>query len=115
MVRIWGSHSSWVMCSDFYDSGTSPGLFLPFRYKIDMATAAQRGRLVTITMDGKLDIWDFDPSRQAIFKDRAAVNQPQLIKEKKGAPDIAINIASSPSFPGLCMAVTRRNVVVSER
>ena len=21
MVRIWGGHSSWVTCSDFYDSG----------------------------------------------------------------------------------------------
>ncbi|KAI8142674.1 hypothetical protein BJV82DRAFT_613847 [Fennellomyces sp. T-0311] len=94
VVRIWGSHSSWVMCSDFYDS------------------VAQRGRLVTITMDGKLDIWDFDPSRQAIFKERAAVNQPQLIKETEGAPDIAIDIVSSASFPGLCMAVTRRNVVI---
>ena len=63
-------------------------------------------------MDGKLDIWDFDPSRQAIFKDRTFVDQSQLVKENEGIPDIAINISSNPSFPGLCMATTRRNVVV---
>ncbi|KAG2219959.1 hypothetical protein INT45_002173 [Circinella minor] len=94
VVRIWGGHSSWVTCSDFYD--------------ID----AERGRLVTITMDGKLDIWDFDPSRQAIFKDRTPVDQSQLVKEDDKIPDIAINISSNSSFPGLCMATTRRNVVI---
>ena len=73
--------------------------------------AAKRSRLVTVTMDGKLDIWDFDVAGQVIFKDRSSENQPKLIKET--ISDRVIGLKSCPFFHGLCMVLTRKNAIVS--
>lgn len=73
--------------------------------------AAKRSRLVTVTMDGKLDIWDFDVAGQVIFKDRSSENQPRLIKETTS--DRVIGLKSCPFYHGLCMVLTRKNAIVS--
>ncbi|KAI7885769.1 WD40 repeat-like protein [Lichtheimia hyalospora FSU 10163] len=92
VVRVWGSHPNWVTCADFYDP------------------VAKRSRLVTVTMDGKLDIWDFDVAGQVIYKDRSSENQPKLIKETTS--DRVIGLKSCPFFHGLCMVLTRKNAIV---
>lgn len=72
-----------------------------------------RARLMTITIDGRLDVWDFEPFKQAIYKDRGVVNQPDIIKLEKAAYDAALDITGHPSIPNLCMVVTRCNVMAS--
>lgn len=72
-----------------------------------------RARLMTITIDGRLDVWDFEPFKQAIYKDRGVVNQPDIIKLEKAAYDAALDITGHPSIPNLCMVITRCNVMAS--
>lgn len=72
--------------------------------------ASGRRKLLTITIDGRLDIWDFDLVRQVVYKERAVDNQPALSNGYQ--VDMAFDLQSNPDIPGLCMTVTRKSVMV---
>ncbi|KAL0073472.1 WD40-repeat-containing domain protein [Phycomyces blakesleeanus] len=94
VVRVWGSHPNWVTCTDFYDP------------------VSRRGRLATLTMNGRLDVWDFDVSRQIVLKDQSAVYQSLLVKDTNDMFDVAFDLISNEKMPSLCMALTSRNVII---
>lgn len=65
-------------------------------------------------MDGYLHVWDFDASQQVVYKDKS-VDIPCLIrKQADDSLDTVLDLTSSASLPGLCMAVTNHNVMVRE-
>lgn len=68
---------------------------------------------MTITIDGHLDIWDFEPFKQAIYKDRGVLNQPDIVKQEKRVYNAALDLIGHPSIPNLCMVVTHRSVMGS--
>ncbi|KAI9314144.1 hypothetical protein BX666DRAFT_1970762 [Dichotomocladium elegans] len=92
IVRVWGGHSNWVMCTDFYD------------------TVVERTRWVTLTTDARLDIWEFDPVRLEFEKDRSVRNPPLLIQNNSN--DRLLHIVGSSRFQGLCMALTHRQATI---
>ncbi|KAG0174802.1 hypothetical protein DFQ30_002724 [Apophysomyces sp. BC1015] len=72
---------------------------------------SNRSRLVTLTMDGRLDMWDFDSSKQIVFKDQAAANESQVVIDTDGF-DPSFDLISSPHCPGLCMVLTSQHVML---
>ncbi|KAI8637841.1 hypothetical protein BD408DRAFT_374442 [Parasitella parasitica] len=93
VVRVWGGHSNWVTCMDFYDPD------------------AKRSRLLTVTIDGKLNIWDFDTTKHIIYKDQTAPNRPSILSNTTSF-DSAFNLIGNPLIPGMCMALTSKNVMI---
>lgn len=93
VVRVWGGHSNWVTCMDFYDPDT------------------KRSRLLTVTIDGKLNIWDFDATKHIIYKDQTIPNRPSILNNTTSF-DSAFNLIGNSSIPGMCMALTSKNVMI---
>ncbi|KAI8979974.1 hypothetical protein BDB01DRAFT_837012 [Pilobolus umbonatus] len=92
VVRVWGGHSNWVTCMDFYDPDTD------------------RLRLITLTIDGRLDIWDFDALKHIVYKDQSVPNRPLLLKNTTSF-DAAFNLIGNDSIPHMCMILTSKNVM----
>ncbi|KAI7871474.1 hypothetical protein BDF14DRAFT_1761428 [Spinellus fusiger] len=92
VVRVWGGHLNWVTCTEFHD------------------TVTNCTRLATLTMEGQLDVWDFDISKQIVLKDQSATYEP--LKDKQDHFDIAFDLINHEHIPGLCMALARRNVIL---
>ncbi|KAL7324428.1 hypothetical protein PS15p_209621 [Mucor circinelloides] len=93
VVRVWGGHSNWVTCMDFYDPDT------------------KRSRLLTVTIDGNLNIWDFDVTKHIIYKDQTIPNRPSILSNTTSF-DSAFNLIGNPSIPGMCMALTSKNIMI---
>ncbi|CAO3613085.1 unnamed protein product [Mucor hiemalis] len=93
VVRVWGGHSNWVTCMDFFDPGTN------------------RSRLLTVTIDGRLDIWDFDATKHIIYKDQTVPNRP-LILNNTTSFDSAFNLVGNKDLPGTCMTLTSKNIMI---
>ncbi|KAG2228566.1 hypothetical protein INT48_008735 [Thamnidium elegans] len=93
VVRVWGGHSNWVTCMDFYDPDTN------------------RSRLLTVTIDGRLDIWDFDATKHIIYKDQSAPNRP-LILNNTTSFDSAFNLIGNKEMSGICMTLTSKNIMI---
>ncbi|KAI9027632.1 hypothetical protein CLU79DRAFT_587841 [Phycomyces nitens] len=72
----------------------------------------RRRRLATLTMNGRLDVWDFDVSRQIVLKDQSAVYQSLLGKDSNDMFDVAFDLVNNEQMPSLCMALTSRNVII---
>ena len=60
-------------------------------------------RLLTVTIDGKLDVWDFDSTKHVIFKDRANTYTPF---------DRAFDLLSNPTQPDMFLALSDKKVMV---
>ena len=68
--------------------------------------------MLTVTIDGKLNIWDFDATKHIIYKDQTLPNGPSLLSNTTSF-DSAFNLIGNASVPGLCIALTSKHVVVS--
>lgn len=73
-----------------------------------------RSRLLTVTIDGRLDIWDFDATKHIIYKDQSAPNRP-LILNNTTSFDSAFNLVGNKDVPGICMTITNKNIMVSQK
>ncbi|GAN10288.1 conserved hypothetical protein [Mucor ambiguus] len=93
VVRVWGGHSNWVTCMDFHDPDT------------------KRSRLLTVTIDGKLNLWDFDATKHIIYKDQTMPNGPSIVSNTASF-DSAFNLIGNASVPGMCMALTSKHIMV---
>lgn len=71
----------------------------------------KRSRLLTVTIDGRLDIWDFDATKHIIYKDQSVPNRP-LILNNTTSFDSAFNLVENKDMPGICMTLTSQNMMV---
>jgi hypothetical protein len=78
---------------------------------IDWAIDTKRSRLLTVTIDGRLDIWDFDATKHIIYKDKTVPNKPLLLNNT-ALSDSAFNLVGNPLVPGMCMTLTSKNIMV---
>ncbi|KAI8388612.1 WD40-repeat-containing domain protein [Radiomyces spectabilis] len=104
VVSVWGGHANWVVCTDF----------CPERI-LSSTGAQQQGqqpKLVTMTMDGRLDTWNFDVSKQIIYKDKSILHQPLSSDQTVSTFNAHFDLISSDSTPGICMALTDEKVVI---
>lgn len=74
----------------------------------------KRSRLLTATIDGKLDIWDFDAAKHIIYKDQS-IPTKTLPLNNALTFDTAFNLIGSESIPGLCMILTSKNIMVKKK
>jgi hypothetical protein len=72
---------------------------------------SKRSRLLTVTIDGRLDIWDFDATKHIIYKDKTVPNKPSLLNDTTSF-DSAFNLVGNPLIPGMCMTLTSKNILV---
>lgn len=79
-------------------------------YQITVDT--NRSRLLTVTIDGRLDIWDFDATKHIIYKDQSAPNRP-LILNNTTSFDSAFNLVGNKETSGICMTLTSKNIMVN--
>lgn len=114
---MWGGHSNWVTCMDFYDPGNKERYEPPLRriliymfFVVDI----KRSRLLTVTIDGRLDIWDFDATKHIIYKDQSVPNRP-LILNNTTSFDSAFNLVENKDMPGICMTLTSQNMMVQKK
>ncbi|KAI8970454.1 hypothetical protein BDF20DRAFT_891371 [Mycotypha africana] len=89
VVRVWGGHSNWVTCMDFFDSDKN------------------RWKLLSMTIDGKLDIWDFDVSKHIIYKDQAHTNSSLQLNDTT-----IFDLIGNKYMLGLYMTITCENVMI---
>lgn len=76
-----------------------------------MTIDTNRSRLLTVTIDGRLDIWDFDATKHIVYKDQSVPNRP-LILNNTTSFDSAFNLVGNPAIPGICMTLTSKNIMV---
>lgn len=90
VIRVWGGHSNWVTCMDFCE----PSL--------------DKSRLMTVNMEGCLDIWDFDSSNHVIYKVQSISNK--ILGDAICSPTLSLfrNRTSSRLF----MILTSKNVLI---
>lgn len=106
---------------DFYDPGKLPYIYIIYKTPIShlfiiyihTPKDTKRSRLLTVTIDGKLNIWDFDATKHIIYKDQTIPNRPSILNNTTSF-DSAFNLIGNPSIPGMCMALTSKNVMVIE-
>lgn len=73
---------------------------------------AERSRLLTVTIDGRLDIWDFDATKHIIYKDKSVPNK-SLFMNNTAFFDTAFDLVGTPLIPGICMVLTSKNIMVN--
>lgn len=98
---------------DFYDPGKSKTFFICILYKyLSITVDTNRSRLLTVTIDGRLDIWDFDATKHIIYKDQSAPNRPLLLNNTTSF-DSAFNLVGNKEMSGICMTLTSKNIMVN--
>ncbi|PHZ09781.1 WD40 repeat-like protein [Rhizopus microsporus ATCC 52813] len=90
VVRVWGGHSNWVTCVDLDDPNTG------------------KSQLMTVTMEGVLEIWDFDTGTHALYKNQAI--SAKILDDTTCSP--AFDVVKNKFLPRLFMVLTNKNILV---
>lgn len=101
---------SMIQVTRIYKNAPSPLLFIFTLFLSSKDT--KRSRLLTVTIDGKLNIWDFDATKHIIYKDQTMPNGPSILSNTTSF-DSAFNLIGNVSVPGMCMALTSKHIMVS--
>lgn len=122
MIRIWDDHANWVTCTPFYDPSTSfPLAFLSssrrsvltplLSHSHSSPTALHRRRLLTVTFDGALDLWEFDPRDATVSSDCISLDPLNVADEVLDLQNSGERSEESESGE-LIMALTRAFALV---
>ncbi|KAG1455984.1 hypothetical protein G6F46_007924 [Rhizopus delemar] len=88
VFRVWDGHSNWVTCMDFDEPDTS------------------NPRLMTINMEGELNIWDYDSSKHDIHKAQSS----RILDDTIRSP--IFNLIKNKTSPRMFMVLTNKNVLI---
>ncbi|KAI9258285.1 WD40-repeat-containing domain protein [Sporodiniella umbellata] len=94
VVRVWGGHSSWVACMDFDDTN-----------------GASSPKLMTIDMEGGLDIWEFETKNHVVRKIQSISHR--ILRD--AACFLTLGLLRSSSSPRLFMVLTSKNILVAKQ
>ncbi|KAG0981710.1 hypothetical protein G6F28_011356 [Rhizopus arrhizus] len=88
VVRVWDGHSNWVTCMDFDEPDTN------------------NPQLMTINMEGELNIWDYDSSKHDIHKAQSS----RILDDTIRSP--TFNLIKNKTSPKMFMVLTNKNVLI---
>ncbi|KAG1156532.1 hypothetical protein G6F37_007520 [Rhizopus arrhizus] len=88
VVRVWDGHSNWVTCMDFDEPDTN------------------NPQLMTINMEGELNIWDYDSSKHDIHKAQSS----RILDDTIRSP--TFNLIKNKTSPRMFMVLTNKNVLI---
>lgn len=64
--------------------------------------------MMTVTMEGVLEIWDFDTSKHALYKNQAI--SAKILDDTTCSP--AFDVVKNKFLPRLFMVLTNKNILV---